>query len=356
MEDVSAIIPAPSNSDGYVELAGGEAGKPGRFRKHILNLGDLHYKGKTYTLDDGFYNKMADNFNSGVSMCQVPVADKDNQHTEDPLRNSGEVVGLEREGNKVFTVVDIRDPKVADGIRNKTILGASAYLAMNYEDTRTGKKVGPALLHHCITNRPHVLDLDPYEEVIAASADGTSDVIVLAQEEPEVAPTKDELIAQLKNDHGVDVAALEQAAAQRVDTAALTAELVKALNGSGTVKLAASDEVDMKTVVDSIAELALTNKAQGAEIETLKLTNATAEVEGYIDAGRLLPKTKDVAIQMALSNRESLEAILAPVETPYVKLNNQSGINPPDGEQKQEQDVDAELARLTAEHPDVLKK
>jgi hypothetical protein len=53
---------------------------------------------------------------------------------------------------------------------------------------------------------------------------------------------------------------------------------------------------------------------------------------------------------MALSNRDGLDAILAPVNAPYVKLSHQDGVSGPDGEQRHEEDIDAEVARLSAEH------
>ena len=77
---------------------------------------------------------------------------------------------IQREGDKVYTLLDIRDPAAAEKM-GKTLLGASAFLHMDYTDTRTNKKVGPTLLHTCVTNRPYVTDLDDYEEVVAATAD-----------------------------------------------------------------------------------------------------------------------------------------------------------------------------------------
>ena len=73
-------------------------------------------------------------------------------------------------------------------------------------------------------------------------------------------------------------------------------------------------------------------------------------------AGRLLPKTKSVAVQMALTNRDGLDAILAPADQPYVKLNAPSGRTAPDGEDKHTADIDGELARLTGEHPELFAK
>lgn len=318
------IIPASASTEGYVELAK-QSGSGVRFRKHILNLGPLHYNGKTFNLDEDWYGQVQRNFDSGVSMCQVPVADGKNRHTEDPLRNAGEVVGLEREGNKVYTVIDVRSPKVVEGLRNKTIMGASAMLHMNYRDTRSDKLVGPTLLHHCITNRPHVLDLEPYQEVVSATCDLSADMdfddpIVLSTEDDVPELTKDELITQLRT-HGIDVPALEAAAAAKVDLTAIT----DALKGAGTLQLS-GESLTESDIVGSIVELARKNESLGEDVLTLKKKDAVREVDAFISAGRLLPKSKDKAVAMYLSNPQDLDDFLAPEDEPIIRMSEQSGI------------------------------
>jgi hypothetical protein len=162
------VIPAPDSP--YVELAKSATGRV--FKKHILTIGRpfVHPKtGAPITVDDAWFTRMKRNFDDGVSIVQVPVVGQDNKHTEDPLRNAGEVVGLERDGDKVLAVLDIRDPDVA-GKLGKTLLGASAMMHMDFRDSASGERRGPALLHCAITNRPHLVDLDDYTEVVAASA------------------------------------------------------------------------------------------------------------------------------------------------------------------------------------------
>src|SRR6185437_1510635 len=122
------IVSAPVSAEGYVELGAVPKARGRVFRKHILNLGPLHYKGKTFRLDEAWYRQLEQNFKAGVSMAQVPLADDQNRHTESPLANTGEVIGLERQGSKVYSLVDIRDPDVAQRIADGRILGASAFL------------------------------------------------------------------------------------------------------------------------------------------------------------------------------------------------------------------------------------
>lgn len=354
-----AIVPAPDGYGSYVELSDGRyPNARGRlFRKHLLTLGNLNYQGKTIKLDDSFYSRLKSNFDSGVSMVQVPIADARNKHTEDPLRNAGEVVGLERDGNKVYDVIDVRDPEVAQRLADGRIMGASAFLHMDYTDTRSGDRVGPALLHHCLTNRPHVVDLEPYQEIVAATADmdwQDTEPLVLAQEE--VTLTREEMIAALRDEHGIDVEGLQAQASQQASAAQLTSQIVEALKGTGTVSLT-GEGVDAETITGAIVELAATTRAQGEEITSLRTKDARREVKSFIDAGRLLPKAEERAVEMVLSgDREGLEFFLSPEKEPYVKLGHQQGIDPSGDNLRQETDVDQELVRLTSEHKSLFEK
>src|SRR5204862_431120 len=65
----------------------------------------------------------------------------------------------------------------------KTILGASAMLDLDYADVRSGQRVGPTLLHVAATNRPHLVDLEPYTDAVAASA-SSSEVVMLSYPQP----------------------------------------------------------------------------------------------------------------------------------------------------------------------------
>jgi hypothetical protein len=340
------IIPAGTGTEGYVEL--GSRGATGTvFRKHVLNLGPLHYGGKTYDLGDDFYSQLSRNFDNKVSMTQVPIADANNKHTEDPLRNAGEIIGLERKDKKVYTLIDVRDPDVAQRIRDKRIMGASAMLSMNYEDTRTGRKVGPTLLHHCLTNRPHVLDLEPYEEIVAATSDSADmdfdTPIVLASEEP-VELDKDELVRQLKDRFGVDVPALELAASAKLDLTAITDAL------KGTIGLT-GDSLTQSDVVGAIVELNAKNVALSEDVKRLNRKDAERTVQGFIDDGRLLPKSKDRAVQEILLNGpESLEDWLSPADAPFIRMNAQTGQSGEgDGQRKHDFDIDKETERLASE-------
>jgi len=358
-DDLRYIIPAPADEpyqpvpEVPVELARSRKVQGRLFEKHILNLGTLiHPKtGAKIVIDDAFVTSMVDNFARGVAdIVQVPLANDKNEHVESPAANLGEVVAIRERAGKVYALIDAR--RDADQF-GKTYLGASAFLSTNYTDSSTGQKVGPALLHVAVTNRPYVTGLEDYKEVLAASDDNTAEVVVLtaAPEEP-VPQTKDELLAALKDGHGIDVEALLAAQAAppgAPDTAALSAAVVQALQASGAVQLAAPPEkVSQDDVVAAVLELAASNKKQAGDIAALRQSAAEAEVDGWIAAGRVLPKQRAAYVTLALTDRDMLLTLLP--DEPVVKLNNQEGLSGPDGAQQQEQDIDAEVARLTAVH------
>jgi hypothetical protein len=359
-DDLRYIVPAPNGSSTFepvdgipVALARQRQVQGKLYEKHILNKGELlHPKtGQKIRIDDAFVAAMQDNFAKGYcDIVQVPLANDHNEHVENPGANLGEVVGIKERDGKVYALVDARQDADKFG---KTYLGASAYLSTNYTDSATGKKVGPTLLHVAVTNRPYVTGLEDYKEVLAASADNSGEVVVLTAAPEETVPlTREELLAALKNEHGIDVEALQASASAVIpapDMTALTAAVAEALQASGALQLS-SDEVSLSDVTAAVVELAQDNRGLRGEVDTLKRQAAEAEVEGYIGTGRLLPKTRAAAVEMALSRRDDLDAILAPADKPYVQLSVQRGVGGPDGEQRQEQDIDAELTRLTAQH------
>jgi hypothetical protein len=165
--------------------------------------------------------------------------------------------------------------------------------------------------------------------------------------------TKAELLAALKAEHGIDVEALQASAAAppAPDMTALTGAVVQALKDGGYISLAVEPgQITMGDVSAAVVELANDNKGLRTAVGSLQRSAAETLVDGYVGTGRLLPKTRDVAIEMALTRPGDLEAILAPANAPYVALSAPQGVGGQDGVQRQEQDIDREIAALTAQH------
>lgn len=361
--------------------------KQGRvFEKHILNFGDLIHPvtGQKIKIDKAFADTLVKNFDEGYcDIVQVPLANDQNQHVENPGANLGEVLGLRVDdaAGKVYAQVDAR--KQADDF-GKTLLGASAFMHLNYKDTKTGQRVGPTLLHVAVTNRPYVTGLDPYQEIVAASSeyDGEPALLEMSattdQEEAAVPRTLQDILAELKADHNLDVESLQtalsaaEAKASETEVALSTAqeelaakpdldELVDkvraALSGTGVAdetKLSAGGDVTADDIVSAVATLAQDNvKLTSANEETSKRVAALekrhveTEIDGYIAEGKILPAKREVFLTMALTNREMFDQVLP--DEPLVKLGNEQGSGPSaEAHQTQEVDIEAEIARLTS--------
>lgn len=354
------LVIVPSDGDGYVELSRLRQGR--LFKKHLLSKGKLqHPKVGEVDIDDDFIAKLKKNFDDGVCpIVQVPLANAKNEHSEEPDRNIGEVVDLQIDGDKVFAVMDIRDPDHAARM-GKTYLGASAMLSLDYVNTKTQESVGPTLLHSCVTNRPYVIDLDDYEEILAATDSSNEAAVLLAgtkvdadiakeREMPEektetvAEPTREELLAALKDKHDIDVAALQ---AQQADTdkqAQLSQTIVDALTKAGVVQLSNTDDkpVDNAVVTKAVQELATTNVTLTNRLSTLEQRDAEHAVDALIAEGKILPAKRKVMVALKLSNDELFTQLIP--EAPIVKLSNEVGKNEPKAKQH-EVDIDAEVKR-----------
>jgi hypothetical protein len=378
MDSDFVIIPSKDGAaydemtDASVELSRRSTGT--LFRKHILNVGKdlVHPAVGRITIDDKFVASLKTNFdNKACDIVQVPKANAKNEHVEDPDANVGEVVDIEVKDNKVYAVIDARDPKAVEKFRNKTYIGASAMIAMNYTDTNTAKKVGPTLCHVAVTNRPYITNLEDYEEIVKASADNSDEAVLLTEpdetvvndnsgsvEEPEVEEpktmTKEELLAALKNEHGIDVDALQAEAAKPAETdntaAELSNKLVSALTEAGVVKLSADDTgANVEQVVGAVVELATDNVKLTNRVEALELSNrekdAEAEVKEQVAGGFIEPASADAMRELYLTNKE-LYAKLLPAE-PKVNLSGVPVGDSVDQKDADQLDVDAEIARLS---------
>lgn len=362
------IAPSPASDWQQVPLITGLARQVSGtlFRKHILNRGTLLHPTtkEPIMIDDEFVASLKRNFDSGVAdIVQVPLANDKNEHVESPDANLGEVVGIEDDSSsgKVYALVDARMNPERFG---KTYLGASAFMHLNYPDSATGEPVGPTLLHVAVTNRPYVTGLDPYEAV-AAAAERFSDPVVLSVPEKEgaVPRTVEEILAELKEQHGVDVAALrtELAAAQErltgvEDTRELAERIATTLQTSGSEVKLSSDPSKVTTadLVTAVAELVQTNVAlsnsrdeASERIAALENRNLEQEIDGYVAAGRIVPAQRDDYLKLAGADREMFDRLLP--KDAVVALNVESGQAPRISEHQSRQvDVDAEVTRYTA--------
>lgn len=353
MDHDYVMLPGGGDPTGFVELARSKKGR--LFKKEILKMNDSFTHptapGKMIHVDRQFAETMCSNFKSGVcDIVQVPLVNDLNQHVEDPTRNIGEVVELTYDDKGIYAILDAR--KHADDL-GSTLLGASALMHLNYADTKTGQKKGPTLLHVAVTNRPYITNLHEFEEIVAASAggfglsadtSGEKPVVLIPANETEEKMDLDQMLAVLKDEHGIDVMGLQQAAQTG------NAELITALSNVLAPEKP-SDNLSIKDVADAVIELAEERVALSGQVAALEAANeamaikeAEAEVDALIKQGRVLPKQREAMIALSREDREKFDALVP--EDSIVALSAQ-GVDTHDAPEQSDQ-MKANIERLAS--------
>jgi hypothetical protein len=351
MED--ELVYVPGEDDNFVSLSRTRSGK--LFRKHILSEGAFYYNDKKINIDKAFLSSVAKNFNDHVvSHVQAPVVDEKNRHSEDPFRNIGEVVGVEIENGKAYALIDVRDEVAAEKV-GKTLLGASALLSLNWKNNLTNEYVGPALVHTAITNNAHLNNLEDFEEVLAmsnASSDSNKQAVMLTAAPTNSKESKmdlDEMIAVLRDEHGIDVPELQKTAGKADAFAALSATLQDTLVSSEVLSLSNSeDETSAEDIVAAVSDLVQSRIELSAKVDTLVQESAHAKAEATVDAkiaeGFILPVKRDAALKLLLSDSQLFDEFLP--EKP-IALSIESGQDIKDD--SHDETVESEVSRIAAD-------
>jgi hypothetical protein len=150
---------------------------PRLFRKQILKVGEIPYKGKRLKFDRDYLAKAVDSFNAGA-YDQVPfvLADDENRHATSPERFRGEVKALELNGDGIDALVELTE-EGAEIVRKNPRLGVSARLVPDRESN--GQVFPVAIEHVCGTLNPRVNGLRPWETDSVRSLSQTSDQTVI---------------------------------------------------------------------------------------------------------------------------------------------------------------------------------
>ena len=337
------------------------------FRKQILHRGTLRHPvtGEEITVDDTFLSRVVENFNNSVcDIVQVPLANAANEHVEDPDRNIGEVIGVEAGEDGLYALIDARSEEHAAKL-GRTLLGASALMHLDYKDSTTGEHVGPTLLHVAVTNRPYVTELAGFEEILAATADGSDDeaaLYVAIEDDPgEEDPSMDldKIKALLKDEHGIDLDELTVAAGSESEpTEELVAAAAKKILEDAGVALS-NTTTDTASVGEALKlELTKRDTAIGtlqSTVESLQASATATRVDGLVATGHILPAQRDAMVKLARTDEDLFVSIL-PAQ-PIVALTSiEQGVDHPDKDTSPVAlsggDLDAELARLMTAQPD----
>lgn len=162
------------------------------FRKQILPLGSINYKGRTIAFTREYLADLAASFKK-AAFDQVPfvLADQDNRHTMDPERFRGEVRGMELTNTGLDAIIEFPDEASAAAVRSNPNLGVSARIVEGM--TRADGKSFPRAIQHVLgTLDPRVNGLQPWQAVNLSGYNSDIQVVDLtaeAYQEVTVPPT-----------------------------------------------------------------------------------------------------------------------------------------------------------------------
>jgi hypothetical protein len=182
------IYLTPTEEGGAVELS------RTLFRKKILPMGTINYKGRRINFDRQYLTDLATSFHAGA-YDQVPfmLADKDNAHTMDPERYRGECKGVEVADDGLYGTFELSGD-AAQLVKANPKLGVSARIVEQY-DRADGKTFPRAMQHVLGTLDPRLPGLGAWTEVALSGYDSQDTVLDLTAAEFEgeetVAKTED---------------------------------------------------------------------------------------------------------------------------------------------------------------------
>jgi len=126
-----------------------------KFRKQILKIGKWYHwdaEGGILEITKEMIAKIVKNFRSKIiENVSVPLT-----HTNDPAKNTGEVIKVIRTKEGLDAIIEIKDDTIAEKIKKGLIKCISASLDPNYRVKTTNKFVGPALLHAALVQEPYI--------------------------------------------------------------------------------------------------------------------------------------------------------------------------------------------------------
>ena len=138
------------------------------WRKKVLPVGDVEYKGRLLHFDRPYLGKLVDAFR-GRAYDQVPfqLADADNRHSNDPERTRGEIVDFELGDDGLYALARVT-PRGEEVLTQNPGLGVSARIVEDY--ARSDGKHFPAAIQHVLgTLDPRIPGLGAWEAIEAAT-------------------------------------------------------------------------------------------------------------------------------------------------------------------------------------------
>jgi hypothetical protein len=152
------------------------------WRRQILPVGDVHYKGRVLKFTKDYLGKLARAFRDGA-YAQVPfqLADHENRHTNDPERTRGEITDMEVRDDGLWVTAELSERGDAL-LRENPKLGVSARIVEGYD--RADGKFFPAAVQHVLgTLDPRISWMGGAWQAIEAASPEPESVLDLSAEQ-----------------------------------------------------------------------------------------------------------------------------------------------------------------------------
>lgn len=140
----------------------------GAWRKKLLPVGSINYKGRTLSFTKDYLSGLAKAF-TDRAYDQVPfqLAGDDNKHTNDVERFGGQITGMDLSDDGLYVTVDAT-PRGAKVLADNPLLGVSARIVEAY-DRSDGKFFPKAIQHVLATLDPRIPGLGGWQAVEASN-------------------------------------------------------------------------------------------------------------------------------------------------------------------------------------------
>jgi len=274
-----------------------------RWRKKLLPIGEISYKGRTLKFDRPYLTGLVDAFRSRA-YDQVPfqLADAANTHTNDPERTAGQITGMTLDTDGLYIEVQ-PSARGQEVLTTNPGLGVSARIVEGY-DRSDGKFFPRAIQHVLGTLDPRIPGMGGWSAVEAANdAQVTYDLSgeAFTNEEGGMPEMTDDQQAKLAELLQLDAGKL----AELVASMGSAAPDPEALNGGGDGNGSADpDEAEIQAIADRIDAMTDEELAEWErELEAEEAAAAGAAPEA-VPAGAGLSTEEAMAVELAQSTGE----------------------------------------------------
>lgn len=307
------------------------AGSGGLWRKQILPIRKIRYKGRDIDFNKPYLTELANSFKRrAFDQVPVQIATEANKHNNDPRNTGGELVDVQLANDGLYGYFRPNEDGAKVLAKNPKI-GVSARILEGYRRS-DGATFGGAMQHVLLTVDPHVTGMKPWEQVQELSADevpeDTIDLSAVTEEDEMPPKTKAAVTAATTGDDGEEVTlsreeytAFQELLAERAAVLEFAGELTDEdvadeeddedadeddNSGDGTGEVQLPEQVRLTMAAQSAQILELTNQARTREVDhAVSLLAKEGLAPAIIEAARPLLGLSDQTIE--LSNGEDLD-------------------------------------------------